>query len=269
MRILSTRSVGAAVALMALAVTPAWAQIDYRNLDDDRPTRVEDAYPAERYAFEFLLPFSYARARGGAVTQTAVLELEYGVLRNAHIGLKAPLASVRAAGNTTTGLSGLRAFALYNFNTEGPVLPALALRADAVFPVGELGGDETQVAIKAMLTRSWGRNRLHLNGAVRIAGGDAGPAVEGIEDWWYGVAVDRTLLRQSVLLVGEVYALRDASADPVEVNASLGVRWQWRPTTVFDVGISRGLRTGLGPEYAMTVGISTAFAIARLMPRGR
>jgi hypothetical protein len=31
------------------------AQMDYRNLDDDRPTRVEDAYPAERYAFELIV----------------------------------------------------------------------------------------------------------------------------------------------------------------------------------------------------------------------
>lgn len=269
MRILPTGSVGAATALFALAATPALAQIDYRNLDDDRPTRVEDAYPAERFAFEFLLPYSYARARAGAVVQTSVLELEYGVLRNAHIGLKAPIASVRTGGSTSNGLSGVRAFALYNFNTEGRVLPAISLRADAVFPLGALGGDETQVAIKGILTRSWGRNRLHVNGAVRIAGGDAGPAVEGVEDWWYGAAVDRTLFRQSVLVVGEVYALRDASSAPVEVNASLGLRWQWRPTTVLDVGISRGLRTGLGPDYAVTVGISNAFAIAGLMPRGR
>ena len=269
MRILPTGSVGAAAAFIALAATPARAQIDYRNLDDDRPTRVEDAYPAERYAFEFLLPYSYARARGGAVVQASVLELEYGVFRNAHIGVKAPLAAVRAGGSTTTGLSGLRAFALYNVNTEGRFLPAIALRADAAFPIGSLGGDETQIAIKGILTRSWGRNRLHLNGAVRVAGGDPGPAVEGVEDWWYGGAIDHTLFRQSVLVVGEVYALRPASAAPVEVNASLGLRWQWRPTTVLDVGISRGLRNGLGPNYAVTVGISNAFAIAGLMPRGR
>ena len=265
----SGRCVAAVISLVAGPAALA-AQIDYRNLDDDRPTRVEDAYPAERFAFEFLLPYSYARARDGAVMQSSVLELEYGVFRNAHIGIKAPLAAVRAGGSTTTGLSGLRVFALYNFNTEGPVLPAIALKAGAAFPVGSLGGDETQIAIKGILTRSWGRSRLHLNGAVRVAGGDAaGAAVEGVEDWWYGAAVDRTLFRQSVLVIAEVYALREASADPVAVNASLGLRWQWRPTAVLDVGISRGLREGLGPDYAVTVGISNAFAIAGLMPRGR
>ena len=270
MRLTLSACLCAAAAHLVAAPGYLAAQIDYRNLDDDRPTRIEDAYPAERYAFEFLLPYSYARARDGAVIQSSVLELEWGVFRNAHIGIKAPLAAVRAGGSTTTGLSGLRAFALYNFNTEGPVLPAIALRADAAFPVGSLSGDETQIAIKGILTRSWGRSRLHLNGALRVAGGDApGAAVEGVEDWWYGAAVDRTLFRQSVLLIGEVYALRESGADPVAVNASLGLRWQWRPTTVLDVGISRGLRAGLGPDYTVTVGISNAFAIAGLMPRGR
>ena len=267
--IFSGRCVMAAMLLIAGPAHLA-GQIDYRNLDDDRPTRVEDAYPAERYAFELLLPYSYTRQRGGAVVQSSILEIEYGFLRNAHIGVKAPLATVSAGGNRTSGVSGVRAFVLYNFNTDGLVLPALSLRADAVFPVGSLGGDETQLALKAIATRSWGRYRLHLNGGARVAGGDAaGPVVEGLEDWWYGGAVDRTLFRQSLLLVGEVYALRDAAGVPVEVNASLGLRWQWRPTTVLDVGISRGLRSGLGPDYAVTFGVSNAFAIAGLLPRGR
>ena len=271
MRLFSSgRTLAAAVILAAGPGAGLAAQIDYRNLDDDRPVRIEDAYPAERYAFEFLVPYSYARDRSGAVIQAWVLELEYGIFRTAQVGLKAPLAAVRAGGTTTTGLSGLRAFALYNFTTEGPVLPAIALRADAAFPVGSLGGDETQVAIKGILTRSWGPTRLHLNGAVRVAGGDASSAaVEGVENWWYGAAVDRTLFRQSVLLVGEVYALREARGAPAQVNASLGLRWQWRPTRVLDVGIARRLREGLGPDYAVTIGISNAFAIAGLMPRGR
>ena len=245
------------------------AQIDYRNLDDDRPTRVEDAYPTERYAFELLVPYAYERGRGGASVHASVLELSYGVFPNAQFGVKAPLAAVRDNGTTVWSLSGLRAFALYNFNTETRALPAFSLRVDAGFPVGAFGGERTQVAVKGIVTRSWGRNRLHLNGAVRLGPDGAGPVVEALDQWWYGAAVDRTLFRQSVLVVGEVYAHRFNATAPTEVNASLGLRWQWRPTVVIDVGISRGLRKGLGPEYAFTVGMSNAFAIAGLMPRGR
>jgi hypothetical protein len=125
------------------------------------------------------------------------------------------------------------------------------------------------VTVKGIATRSFGRTRLHLNGAVRLGRDAPGAVVEGVERWWYGAALDRTLFRQSVLLIGEVYASREIEAAPVEVNASLGLRWQWRPTAVIDLGISRGLRKGLGPDYALTVGVSNAFAIAGLMPGGR
>jgi len=270
MRVISSDRLFAAAALLATSPACLAAQIDYRNLDDDRPTRVEDAYPAERYAFEFLVSYSYARDRTGAVIQASVLELEYGIFRNAQVGLKAPLAGVRSSGATTTwGLSGLRAFALYNFNTEGLLLPAVALRVDAAFPVGSLGGDETQVSLKGIVTRSWGPTRLHLNGAVRLGHDAPGPDVEGIERWWYGAALDRTLFRQSLLLVGEVYASREIDTAPVEVNASLGLRWQWRPTAVIDMGIARRLRADLGPDYAVTIGLSHTFAIAGLMAPGR
>ena len=111
---------GAAIAAAVLIAAVPWrlaAQIDYRNLDDDRPSRVEDAYPVERYAFEFLIPYAFEREPDGLTVHSWALELAYGVFRNAQIGFKAPLAAVRAGDTTTSGLAGLRAFALYNFNT--------------------------------------------------------------------------------------------------------------------------------------------------------
>lgn len=257
----------AAAGVLAIAVAvPADGQTDYRNLDDDRPTRVEDAYPAERYAFELLIPYSFEREQGGAWVHASLLELAYGLLRNAHVGVKAPLAVAGEGGSTRSGLSGVRFLALYNFNTETRRLPALSLRTDVVFPVGNLGGSETHAAAQAIATRSWGRHRLHLNAAYRFGPDGTPAATESLDRWWYGAALDRTLFRQSVLVIGEVYARRAVDAAPVEVTASLGLRWQWRPTAVIDVGISRGLRRDVGPEYAVTVGVSNAFAIAGLMP---
>ena len=268
-RSMGVRSAASAIVLALAVAVPAAAQVDYRNLDDDRPTRVEDAYPAERYAFELLIPYGFERERGGAWVQASILELEYGLLRNAHVGVKTPLAGVGNGGTTEWGLSGIRALALYNFNTESRLLPALSLRTDAAFPVGGLAGSETHVGLQAIATRSWGRSRLHVNAAYRFGRDGTPAAVEGLDRWWYGAALDRTLFRQSILVIGAVYARRPRDAAPIEVNASLGLRWQWRPTAVIDVGISRGLRQGLGPEYAMTIGVSHAFAIAGLMPGGR
>jgi hypothetical protein len=255
--------------LFALAwPSRAEAQIDYRNLDDDRPTHVEDAYPLERFAFELITPYRGVRFRGGQTLHAIIPEIEYGVLRNAQVGLKLPVAAVDGAGSTNWGLSGVRWFALYNFNTESPVLPAVSVRGDVVLPLGGFGGDATRGSVKVLATRSFGRSRLHLNAEYGFGDGESA-LVEGIDRWWYGAAVDRTLFRRSTLVVAEVYALREADGVPVEVNATLGVRYQWTPTAVLDLGVARGLRKDIGPEFEFTFGLSRAFALPWLMPRGR
>lgn len=207
------------------------------------------------------------RARGGHKLHAFIPESEYGVLRNAQIGVKLPVAELDEGSSTTWGLSGARVFALYNLNTEGPVLPALSVRSDVVFPVGSRGGDATRGSVKVLATRSFGSSRLHVNAEYGLGDGQSA-LVEGTDRWWYGVAVDRTLFRRSTLVVGEVYALREADGTPVEVNASVGVRYQWTPTIVLDLGVARGLRNDLGPDFELTFGLSRAFALPWLMPGG-
>jgi len=253
--------------LAALLAAPpvARAQLDYRNLDDDRPTLIEDAYPVERYAFEFLAPWRYSRARGAGGVHSFVPELEYGAFSNFHLGFKLPIARAPTSTGTEWGISGLRVFTLYNFNTEGRWLPGLAVRADADFPVGSLAGDGTRLTAKAIATRSWGQNRIHLNAAYTFGSDRPLAAADPVPKWWLGGAVDRTLFRQSALLIVEVYALRPASSEPVELNTSFGVRYQWTPLAVFDLGVARRLR-GTGPDYEITLGVSRAFALAGLLP---
>jgi hypothetical protein len=244
-------------------------QIDYRNLDDDRPTLIEDAYPVERYAFEFLAPWRFSRDRLGGSLHAFTPEIEYGILRNAHLGLKLPIAGTRESGDREWGISGLKVFALYNFNTESRFLPAVAIRTDLTFPVGSLAGEGTRVSVKAIATRSWGQYRLHLNGAYTFGRDRPLAAAEGANKWWAGAAFDRTLYRRSMLLIGEVYLLRELAAEPVEVNASLGVRLQLTPYLVFDAGVARRLRKTAGPDLELTAGFARAFAIPGLLPTGR
>jgi len=257
------------LALAALLAFPpaARAQLDYRNLDDDRPTLIEDAYPLERYGFELLAPWRYSRTRGVGGVHSFLPELEFGLFRNFHLGLKLPIARVESGSGPEWGLSGLRAFGLYNFNTEGRWLPALAVRADAALPVGRLAGEATRVTAKAIATRSWGPTRVHLNAAYTFGSDRPLAAASPAHKWWLGGAIDRTLFRQSALLIVELYALRPAASEPVELNASLGVRYQWTPMTVFDLGVARRLRR-TGPDYEITLGISRAFALAGLLPKG-
>jgi hypothetical protein len=267
MQSLPTAAITAGLLLYFL-VPSASAQIDYRNLDDDQPVVTEDAYPIERYAFELLAPYRFEAEAGGTNLHTSVLEAAYGLARNAQVGLKLPLAAVDENPETDWGLAGLRVFGLYNFNTESRWLPAFALRTDASFPVGSLAGDGSRLAIKAIATRSWGRMRAHLNAARGFGSEDALSVAEPLNRWSASLAVDRTFFRSSILVIGEVavsQAVRDA---PTAVNASLGGRWQWTPTLVLDAGLTRRLRSDTGPDIALTIGLSHAFALRALMPAG-
>lgn len=263
------RTAAVAAGLLLYHLPSASAQIDYRNLDDDRPVVTEDAYPVERYAFELLAPYRYEAEVNGARLHTTVPEAAYGLARNAQVGLKLPLAAVDESTGTDWGLAGLRVFGLYNFNTETHWLPALSLRADATFPVGSLAGEESRFAIKAIATRSWGRMRAHLNVARGFGSEDSLSVAEPLNRWSASLAVDRTFFRSSFLLIGEVAASESVQDGPTAVNASFGARWQWTPTLVLDAGVTRRLRADTGPDIALTLGLSRAFALRALMPAGR
>ena len=252
------------------AARPAAAQIDYRNLDDDRPVTTEDAYPVERHAFELLVPWKFEAEAGGERLHAVVPELAYGILPNTHVGVKTPFALVDDGGNGETGFSGLRLFALHNLNTETPGLPALSLRADLGLPVGALGGEGARVGLKAIATRSWGATRAHLNASWSVGDEDGAPAAaEPLDRWRASLAVDHTFLRRSLLLIGDLGLSEARRGAPTEATAALGVRWQWRPTFVLDAGLERRLRGGVGPDIGVTIGLSHAFALRPLVPSGR
>ena len=255
---------GIAVAALTSAPGIAQAQIDYRNLDDGRPIATEDAYPIERYAFELMLPYRFDAERGGADLHLLAPRIEYGAFRNAQLGLEALLAGVDRPAGSDWGLAGVRVSGLYDFNTESAALPALALRADGFVPAGNLAGDAFRLTLGGIATRSWGATRAHLNGAVSLGSDDPGAAEEPAR-WSASAALDHTFIRRSLLVVGEVLTRQRRDGAPVEVEASAGVRWQWRPTLVLDAGMSRRLGAH-GPDVGVTIGVSHAFAVAGLMP---
>ena len=256
-----------AIALTAIRFHPLAAQIDYRNLDDHRPVRTEDAYPIERYAFELLVPYEYENQPAGEARHVLTPELGYGVIANTQVGLKLPFAAVDGADGTDWGFAGPRVFALYNFGTEGRALPGLALRADVALPAGGLAGDDAQLTLKGIATRSWGSARLHLNGGLTLGDETGRPEVDAEPDWAVSLAADRTFLRQSLLVIGELGVLEASSNAPTEVTAGLGVRYQLTPTLVLDAGLSRRLVEAAGPDLGLTFGLSHTFALAGLMPR--
>jgi len=253
--------------LPCLLASPLAAQIDYRSLDSGRPVLSQDAYPVERYAFEFLAPYRFEDDAGGSQVHVLLPELAYGAIRNGEVGLELPLAAVNASAGTDWGLAGLRLSALYNFNTESGGIPAISIRGDASFAVGSLAGDGTRGSLKAIATQSWGSLRLHLNASRGFGPEDALGAAEALPRWQASAALDRTFFRSSLLLIAEVATTQTVDDRPSGTTASLGGRWQWTPTLVLDLGATRRL-SDFGPDLALTLGLSYTFGIRALLPAG-
>lgn len=267
----TNRRLGAiAAALLSLtAAVPAAAQTDYYNTDAGRPLRIEDAIAVERHAFELqLAPLRMERGRGGVYTWEIEPELAYGILPRTQIEVGLPLAVVDAGGDAEqVGIGGVGIALLHNLNTETATLPAFALAADVVLPVGSLGPDHVYAGVKAIATRTFSFARFHLNGQYTFgpepgAGEQAGEASR----WLAGVAVDRALPLRSLLFTAGAFAEQplDDDAD-LRWTAEAGLRQQLSPRFAIDAGVGRVLADDDQGWYA-TFGTAYAFALRSLIP---
>lgn len=252
----------AVVLALAMGAGPLAAQIDYRNLDVGRPVRVTDAYPVERFAFEFSLPYAAGRGSGTAHHSVAP-HLEYGVHRNLMIGVGAEVDLHRTGGDA--GLAAVEIGALWNLRRETPSLPAFSLSLEAAQPLrgAQFGGD-VEVTLAALATRSIGRSRVHLNGVVGLVMPDASHFGT---PWWAGLAWDRTLFRSSTLIVAEVVLNRDAGGLPVTWSLGAGLRRQLTPSVVGAIGVAQAL-DDFDAGTSIAISLSHAFAVRSLMPAG-
>ncbi len=233
-----------ALALLATPLVPsrAAAQTDYYNTDAGRPISVEDAYPIERRAVEIqLAPLQLGRANGGVYSWGVEPEIAVGILPRTQVEVGFPLAYTDlGAGRRSTGLAGVELSALHNLNVETSI-PALAIAGDVLLPVGGLGPDRAYASAKGIATKTFTWARFHLNGQYTFGDGptEAGAAERShqLSRWMGGLAVDRTLPLQSLLLTAELVA-RQPLVDEAEIAwvSAAGARYQLSPRLAMDGG---------------------------------
>jgi hypothetical protein len=271
------RVAGAALIMLVLAA-PLAAQKDYFNLDKNRPVRIEDAYPTERYAFEVkLAPLRLERERGGVYHWGFDPEIAYGILPRTSIEVGFPFAIIDGGeAGRTSGLAGIEFSAFHNLNIETRTLPAMAIRGDVVLPVGRLSGDRLYPSLTGIATRSYSWARFHVNAQYTFgaapeapAEGEPGHAAEVVPHeasrWLAGIAVDRVFPLDAYLLIADVFAQQPLHADdPLEWNVGAGIRYQVNPFLAVDAGLGRRL-TG-DPAWYVTLGSAYHLGVRALMP---
>ena len=258
------RGTVAAVLGVAWGALAAEAQDDFRHLDRGRPLRVEDAYPIKLNEWEWEAGGALAR-RSDETAGAIVLELKTGLFRNAQLGVEAHGAIEREEGVSASGIEEVGFHLLYNLNQEGRRSPAIAFRGDVAVPgSGAVAAPATTGRAAAMLTRTLGPARLHLNGAHRWS-----PTEEGGNTWEFGAALDRVLGLSSRMMAADIL-VEVPDMGPNRVWVDIGARVQLTKQTVFDAGLySRVDQWGDGtPEVGLTVGVSRSFGVRRLVPVG-
>ena len=261
----------------------AGAQTDYYNTDRNRPIRIEDAYPTERYSFDaHLAPFRLERSKGGVYSWSVDPEVAYGILPRTQLEVGLPLAYTDlGASRRRVGVAGLDVSVLYNLNAETSAIPALGFRASTLAPVGSLAPDNAYASLAGILTRTYTWARIHVNAEYTLgpspesiggpAPGATAPTIdEGAGEtsrWLAGAALDRTFPLRSILVTGELYARQPLqSAEDVEWNVGAGMRYQVNPLYALDGGVGKRL-SGTDRAWYATFGVARVFAIRSLMPR--
>lgn len=267
--------IGIVVLLAGIAVVPfvslapLAAQTDYYNTDAGRPVRIEDAYPTERYAFEAqLAPLRLERSDDGVYTWEVEPEIAYGILPRTHLEIGVPLVFNDAGQQGEEfGLGGIDLSVLHNLNVETAGLPAFAVAAGVLLPVGSAAPDRVYPSVKGAATRTFRLARVHLNGEYTLGStpeidDDIGEASR----WMAGVAVDKPFPLRSALLIGDVYVEEPLQGgQELRWTAEAGARYQLNPFFAIDLGVGRQL-TGDDQGWFLTFGAARAFAVRSLIP---
>ncbi len=250
-----------ALAFLLLTPFPSTAA-DHRNLEEDNPITVEDAFVIAYRSIEQQPVFRYERGGERGEIFTLEPELKWGLMKNAQVEIAAPFF---IGPGERKGSGSIKVEGLYNFNLETALIPATALRFGLEFPSGEdaSGVDST---VRGIVTKGFARGRVHLNGGFTNIG-DPDPRERA---YIYQVVVgadhpaDFGLLPIAIgldnLVMVDLVVQRAAleGGDPL-VLAEAGLRHQVNPWTLLTFGLGLGI-AGESPDVQATVGYQYTFA---------
>lgn len=248
------------VLCLALAVGRAHA-LDHKNLDAGRPVRVEDAYAIADGEIALEAAAGFTLEREGPDRGVFPVEALYGAYPNLQLAVGTTLSTSPREIDGRPRSGDLQASALYNFNQETLVLPALALRLGLEIPTG-IGSRGVGVEVKGIVTKSIERLAVHLNAGYQFLTATRRDERAGV----YALALGASyplgapwLTR--LLLVGDVFAEQaPRRGEAPIVGTEIGLRYQLTPRLVWDVGVGTEFA---GPrrrsDLFMTTGVSIGF----------
>ena len=247
-------------AVLMWTAAPLFA-LDHDNLDPNRPIWMEDAYAIPKGEIGLEGGVRFNDRREGRTSVTFQPQIIYGAFANTQIEIQGDLFTDPRSLVGANKSGDLHLGVLYNFNTETLSLPAFAVRVEADLPTGvNSKGVDTQLT--GILTRSFGRLRVHLNAGYSVIGSPQGQERPGAYRAVAAVSYPLgypTSFRDT--LIASVYSRQsDLRGQQNHTGVEIGIRHQLTSRVVLDGGLGTEF-VGPADRAALlgTVGVSVGF----------
>jgi hypothetical protein len=239
---------------------PAGA-LDHKNLDEGRPTRLDDAYAIATGEIEIAAGLGVGVSRRGPARGLFPIEIVYGALPNLQIGVGTGLTTDPRGLDEPPKSGDLHLGALYNLNQETLAIPAFGVRLDAGLPTG-VDADNATVKLRGIVTKSVDRLSFHLNAAYEFITGARGDERDGRYELAAGASYPLGAPRYTrATLVADVFAEQAFHrGDDTVVGIEAGFRYQATSRLIWDLGMGTEFA---GPRdrqrFFFTTGVSFGF----------
>ncbi len=227
---------------------------DHLNLEEGIPVQVEDAFPIGYQGRELQAYTQYERTDEGKNRFTVVPRLEYGFAMNWQAEVEAPFYFGSAE---KTGSGDVVVSALYNFNTETTLFPAVAAKGALELPSGsDSSGVDShlKLVLSKTLSRSSFFHRLHLNLEWRH---NANASSNERTDRYQAVLGYQLRLGPNNQLLLDLSREQEVRTEHTSNVIEVGLRHQWDPLTVLSVGAGVGIGQQ-SPDIRCTLGLQRA-----------
>jgi hypothetical protein len=246
---------------LLVAIAAETFAIDHKNLDENRPLRLEDAYAIASGELAVEAGVGFALERRGPDRGFFPVEVLYGAYPNLQLGLGTTLSTDPHEIDEQTKSGDLQVSGLYNFNQETLTLPAFGLKLALNLPTG-VDSSGVDVEVKGVMTKSFDRLSLHLNAGYEFLSGTVRDERDGRYEVTLGASYPVGAPQYTrTTLIGDVFTESGSRRGGSNaVGAEVGFRHQLTARVVLDAGI--------GTEFAgpaersplfVTTGISVGF----------
>jgi hypothetical protein len=255
-----TKVIAVSVLLLLGAIESAFA-IDHGNLDENRPLRLEDAYPIASGEIAIEGGGGFTLQRRGSNRGLFPIELLYGAYPNLQLGLGTVLPTDPREIDERPKSGDLVLSALYNFNQETISLPAFALKLGLDAPTG-VDARGYGIELKGIITKSFERVSLHFNGSYEFLTDNGRGERDGRYKLVLGASYPVGAPRFTrATLIADVFTEQPVQRhEPNIVGTEVGVRYQLTPRLVWDAGVGTEFAGPAGrSNFFLTTGVSFGF----------